>query len=484
MTDFYKTIHHNCYPDNTEKLYYYWIARTSRIKEINEVVFFGLQAYIKKFLIKEFRDNFFEKPKEEVVKYYENFISETLGKQYADVSHINTLHDLGYLPIRINALPEGKSVPIGCPMIEVTNTHPDFFWLPGHLETLMSCNLWMPTTTATTTKTFYDYLCKHYCSNWRNLPYAATDFSQRGMTSLESAEMNGAAHLLFFHKTANIPAISFLIKYYNAKLYELNNAGTPSTEHSVMSAYADNELEAYRTLLNRYPTGTLSIVSDTYDLWNVVNNYLPILKETIMSRDGTIVIRPDSGNPPDIICGNPFAKTTSERKGVVELLWDIFGGEQRSFTSDKILDPHIRVIYGDAITLSRCKEICERLKYKNFSPTNVIFGIGSYTYQYVTRDTFGFALKATHAVIDGKEVQLYKDPVTDENRIKKSIKGRCLVYKEYKDERIKYKDGLYNDAVDENSGQLLRTVFEDGRLHVDDTYLEIQERVKHGTNVF
>jgi nicotinamide phosphoribosyltransferase len=222
---------------------------------------------------------------------------------------------------------------------------------------------------------------------------ACGDFSMRGFSSVESAELSGAAHLLSFLGTATIPAISYLEEYYNCNVEEeLVGLGTPSTEHSVMCSYGENEFEAYRRLITEvFPSGVLSIVSDTYDYWKVITDILPKLKEDILNREGKIVIRGDSGDPVKIICGDKNArKDSDEYKGTVELLWDIFGGESNS-KGYKVLNSKIGTIYGDSITVERCEEICKGLEEKGFAVSNCVFGIGSYTYQYNTRDTFGFA---------------------------------------------------------------------------------------------
>lgn len=483
QTDFYKTIHHECYKPGTEKLYFYWTARTSRIEDVHDVTFFGLQAFIKKYLISDFDEYFFNMNYEDVMLEYTEFLYTTLGKRFSENEHIGELYDLGYLPLEIKAVPEGMRVPIGCPMVEITNTDSRFFWLPGYIETLYSSAMWMPTTTATIARRYRQLLNYVYLDSGlkeENAAYAATDFSQRGMTSPESAMVNGAAHLLYFNKTANIPSINWAQYYYDASMKDFQNAGTASTEHSVMCTYEHDEYEAFRRLLELYPEGNLSIVSDTYNLWNVITKILvaPEIHDMIMKRNGTVLIRPDSGNPADIICGSNSSDThPAERLGVVETLYWKFNGTINN-NGLITLDPHIKVVYGDAITYDRAETICRRLKSKGFAPDNVVFGIGSYTYQYNTRDTFGFALKATHAIIDGKDVPLYKDPVTDKGGFKKSQKGMCVVFR--KDGDIKYEDGLTKAQAEERTDNLLTTVFKDGRLKNRTKFSELRERCRNG----
>jgi nicotinamide phosphoribosyltransferase len=446
---------------------------------MDKVVMFGVQAFVKKYLIEYFNENFFDKEKEEVVNEYKRIISRTMGDLAADTKHIQALHDLGYLPIQIKAVQEGTRVNIKTPMLEITNTHKDFAWLVNYLETFMSCNIWQPMTSATIAYRYREILQKYFDITVENndVRNACGDFSMRGFSSLESAEASGAAHLLSFFGTATIPSIIYLEKYYNCNIEKDKiGFGTPSTEHSVMCSYGTDEFKAYKTLINEeFPSGTLSIVSDTYDYWNVITNMLPRLKEDIMKRDGKIVIRGDSGDPVKIICGDKLAsKDSPEYKGTVELLWDIFGGEINS-KGYKVLNKKIGTIYGDSITVERCEQICKELAEKGFAVSNCVFGIGSYTYQYNTRDTFGFALKATHAVINGEEKFIFKDPKTDTGNFKKSQRGMCYVYKNGED--ILYKDGLTIKEQEEQKDNLLEVIFKDGKLIREYSLSEIRSRL-------
>lgn len=479
LTDFYKTIHHMCYAEGMTKLVSYWTPRMSRKENMNKVVMFGLQPFLKKYLIEYFNDNFFNRDKEEVVYEYKRIISRTMGNIAADTKHIEALHDLGYLPIQIKAVEEGLRVNIKTPMIEITNTHPNFAWLVNYLETFMSCNIWQPMTSATIAYRYREIIDKYFELSVENgdVRKACGDFSMRGFSSIESAEISSAAHLLSFDGTATIPSIAFLEKYYNCNVEkEVVGLGTPSTEHSVMCSYGQDEYKAYKRLITEvFPSGILSIVSDTYDYWNVITTILPKLKKEILNRNGKIVIRGDSGDPVKIICGDKDAqKDSNEYKGTVELLWDIFGGEINS-KGYKVLNSKIGTIYGDSITVERCEEICKELIDKGFAANNCVFGIGSYTYQYNTRDTFGFALKATHAVIDDKEMFIFKDPKTDKDNFKKSQKGMCYVYKDGDD--ILYKDQLTIKEQENLKDNLLEVVFKDSKLIKDYSLKQIKNRL-------
>lgn len=481
LTDFYKTIHHKCYVPNMTKLVSYWTPRMSRKEGVNEVVMFGLQGVIKKYFIDGF-DWFFYRDKESVIKEYKDIISATMGEENADTKHIEELYDLGYLPLEIKAVKEGTVTPIKVPMLEISNTHDNFAWLVNYVETLLSSNLWFPITSATIGHEFRKIINKYYDKTVDNgnRSKACGNFDLRGMTSSESGLVNGASHLLSFSSTATIGSILYLKDYYNADIKEVG-IGTPSTEHSIMCSYGkDNELECYRHLIEDvYPNGVLSIVSDTWDYWGVLTDILPRLKESILKRDGKIVVRPDSGEPCNIICGDLDEKEGSpEYKGTVELLGDIFGYTVNS-KGYKVLNQKIGVVYGDGITLERCEDICKRLENKGWASNNIIFGVGSYSYQYNTRDTFGFALKSTYAVIDGAERFIFKDPITDKDNFKKSQKGLCVVYDS--SDGIKYEDGCNQEKYDYYSGMnLLRTVFKNGELIKEQSLNEIRERLNKG----
>jgi len=594
LTDFYKTIHHLAYVDKLDFLVSYWTPRMTRIEGVDKVVMFGLQATIKKYLIEEFNENFFNRPKDEVIKEYKRIIANTMTEQAANTEFLEALHDLGYLPIQIKAVAEGTRVNIKTPMFEIRNTVKGFGWVVNYLETLISCNVWLPMTSATKAYIYREIVNKYFNltvsekamlkvfpkSEGGYLHHLITpeklntvrsgavgDFSMRGMGSPDAAMASSAAHLLSFTGTATIPSILWMEEYYNADCEkEVVGKGVPSTEHSVMSSYGrDGEFDCYKRLITEvFPKGTLSIVSDTYDYWNVLTNYIPKLKEDILARDGKIVIRGDSGDPVDIICGEVHTydltrnrymgsvedckkymantaitditgsleylsyqtmtekgaedivkyfkfqgktykvdikirwrvvgdslyvidgsdvvcceeiELTPAQKGTVEILWEIFGGfiNEKGY---KVLDSHIGAIYGDSITPERAYQIYDRLEKKGFAATNCTLGAGSYSYQYNTRDTLGFALKATHSIIDGEDRMIYKEPKTDTGNFKKSQRGMCYVYRDGDD--ILYKDGLTLEEVDKISDNLLQVVLKDGKIVKDFTLSEIRNRLHNG----
>ena len=482
--DFYKADHRRQYPEGTTEVYANFTPRTSRLANVlkdsydKKIVFFGLQYFIKDFLIDSWNNNFFKQDKEKVVSAYKRRMDNALGKNAIEVSHIASLHDLGYLPIKIKALPEGTRSPIRIPVLTIVNTHPNFFWLTNYIETVISCYLWKPITSATIAFEYKKLLTEYAIKTGTPIEFVqfqAHDFSFRGMSSLQDAALSGAAHLTSFVGTDSIPAIDFLEDYYEANAeQELIGCSVPATEHSVMCmGMQDNELETFRRLINElYPSGIVSIVSDTWDFWKVITKYTVILKNDILKRNGKVVIRPDSGDPVKIIVGDKEAKEGStEYKGAIECLWEVFGGTVTN-TGYKMLDSHIGLIYGDSITITRAQQILKELANKGFASGNIVFGVGSYTYQYVTRDSFGFAIKATSGIVNGKRRDIFKDPKTDLGS-KKSAKGLLRVEQE-KDTLV-----LYDEQSQEQENQgILECVFQDGELKKPISLSTIRNRLK------
>ena len=446
-TDCYKLGHVFQYPENTQVIYSNFTPRSDKLfahKSIfwdRRVVVFGIQALIAR-MVKEFNETFFSVEKEKACRTYARRVKSLLGPAAgADISHVEALHDLGYLPIMIKALPEGTRVPVGVPVLTIYNTVREMFWLVNYLETYMSCELWKPMTCATIA---YEYrrTLDHYAAKTGVSPlfvqWQGHDFGYRGMSNSADAAACGAGHLLSFTGTDTVPALDFLEEYYFADSdKELIGGSVPATEHSVMCAGGsapEEELETFRRLLeDLYPSGIVSIVSDTWDYWDVITNKAAILKDKIEARgydtygNSKVVFRPDSSDPVRIICGyrddeltwnedNEIVSietgqvlTDAEIKGSVRCLFEIFGGSinEKGYVD---LSPRVGLIYGDSITLARCEEICSRLEQAGFSTSCIVFGIGSFTYQYNTRDSLGFAMKATYAMIDDTPKAMLKDP--------------------------------------------------------------------------
>jgi nicotinamide phosphoribosyltransferase len=491
LTDGYKTGHNKMYPKGTTLVYSNFTPRSNKYapKGCDHVVSFGQQMVMQQ-IHEAFQKDFFSQPKEVVCGQMREELSMYLGMDY-DVTHFEKLHDLGYLPIVVKALPEGTMVPIKVPVLTIYNTHPDFYWLTNYLETILSNLLWKPMTSATIAhqyrKVLTGWMRKTDPENAWFIDWQGHDFSMRGMDSAEAVISSGLGHLTSFSGSDSLPAIYGARKYYGAEGFVAGSV--PATEHSVMAAGGkEDEVATFLRLLEMYPKGILSVVSDTWNIWDVCTEHVVTLKEEILARDGKLVIRPDSGDPVDILCGkikddfSIITPTKEESKGVIELLWDVFGGTVNA-QGYKVLDPHIGAIYGDSITIDRANEICTRLEAKGFASTNVVLGIGSFTYQYNTRDTFGFAMKATYVEIthpaesgspasatEGREI--FKDPITDDGT-KKSATGLLCV--EEHDGKI----GLYDKVgwATEKTG-LLQDIYLNGEFHNTTDLATIRQRVQ------
>ena len=488
--DFYKAGHINQYPVGTTEVYSNFTPRS--VKHLNvekelydgKIVFFGLQAFIKGFLIEAFDESFFKQPLARVLKQYKRRMDTSLFTNF-DVSHIEALHNLGYLPIRIKALPEGAKVNPGVPVFTIVNTKPEFFWLTNYLETVISAEIWKKMVNATIAS-HYRGIFKKYAEMTAApmdfVGFQGHDFSFRGMSGWADGALNGMAHLTSFVGTDTVAAIDSMEYFYNADAdKELIGCSVPATEHSVMCMGGmDSEKETFRRLIQDvYPTDIVSIVSDTWDFWNVINVTAPALKKEIMARgttspfmpSGKVVFRPDSGDPVKIVCGDPDAPVGSnEWKGAVRILDEHFG-HTLTEKGYKILDSHVGLIYGDSITPKRANQILSNLEKMGYASCNCVFGIGSYTYNYSTRDSIGGAMKSTSGAVNGIRRTIFKDPKTD-NGVKKSAKGLL---------RVERQNGEYILLDDQTEAQEkmgeLEVVFENGKIVKEVTLAEIRSRL-------
>ncbi|MCL2018307.1 MAG: nicotinate phosphoribosyltransferase [Oscillospiraceae bacterium] len=484
LLDFYKTTHHEQYPKGITKIVSYYTPRMSKICGDDKLTMFGLQSFIKEYLIKAFNENFFDVKKEKVIGEYRRILDTTLGKGVVDYEKIEKLHDLGYLPIEIKAVDEGERIPVKVPMIEISNTHEDFAWLVNTLETLLCCTLWHTQISANVGYKYRQIVNKYYeISVDDDVPRnrAMGDFSMRGSESCESAVKSSAGFCLSFVNTATVPAIIYLERYYNCDAENEPVAfGAVSTEHSVMSsnfaADGDEITMVKRLLTEIYPETGFSMVSDSYDYMNMIENILPACKQEILNHGGYIGIRGDSGDPVEISTQSVFK------------LWKSFGGRLNS-KGFKVLDSHLKIIYGDGITPQRATRIFEILIENGFSCDNVFLASGSYSMQCTeqngeplphTRDTYGIAVKATYCEINGSPVPIYKEPKTDTENFKKSGRGMYVVYRDESGE-FKCKDGFNSKTVQEFSGDnLLVAVFRDGKMLKEQSLQEIRGRLHGG----
>ena len=485
LKDFYKAVHSEMLPKDMTKSVSYFTPRKSRVDCWDHVVNFGLQAFCKIWLIDYFNENFFKLDEEEVVKSYQRIMDNTMGKGIYDIEKVRKLHQLGYLPVEVFSLPEGALVPMHCPIFGITNTDDGFAWLPQALESLISAEMWYPMICATVGHTYREIVNKWYdktCDD--NVPRrrALGNFDFRGDQGVDAALKAASAWCLSFVNSATVPVIPYLEEYYNCNCEKEEVAfGAVSTEHFVMcSNFAvdgDEITFLRRALTELYPNTSFSCVSDSYDYWNVVENILPQLREEIMNHNGCLLVRGDSGDCVKIVTQTVFK------------LWDMFGGTTNS-KGYKVLDPHVKALYGDSITIQRAEQIFEILEKNGFAAQNVSLGVGSFSMHCIeedgmlkpfTRDTFSCAIKATYCEINGKPYQIFKDPKTDKiagANFKKSQKGCCLVIK--KDGKYDYIDGFNWDCVCDNPRNELKTIFRNGELIVDESIQDIRDRLNGG----
>lgn len=481
LIDFYKAVHAEMLPKGITKSVSYFTPRMSRVEMWNKVVNFGIQSFCKEFLIRHFNENFFSVPEEEVMAQYHHVMDNALGVGVYDDAKIRKLHKLGYLPIEIYALPEGAKVPMHVPMLAISNTHPDFAWLPQSLESLMSAELWHPMVVATVAKTYreivdfyYDWTCDDDVSRAR----ALGNFDFRGDHGLDAAVKTGAAWLTSFLNTATVPAIPWLEENYNCDCsVDKVGYGSPSTEHAVMCsnfAVDGDEITLLRRLLTEiYPHTSFSCVMDSYDYWHVVKDILPQLKDEIMNHDGCLLVRGDSGDCVKVVTDTVFA------------LWDIFGGTVNS-KGFKVLDPHVKALYGDSITIDAINQIYEILKDHGFACSNVSLGVGSFSMHCIvedgkllpfTRDTFSMCVKATYCEIDGKPYPIFKDP--KDGGFKTSQKGCCIVERNLMGVYT-YTDGhTWKEAVNFDDNQL-QQVYWNGMMTKEYTLDDVRNNLHDG----
>lgn len=501
LIDFYKFGHVDQYPKDIKRIWVNFTPRSTRVEGETGVIFFGLQRFIKKVLIQQFDDWFFGRSWNEVERDYYEVIKATLGIDNPRIDHIKRLHDHGKLPLDIYAVPEGTYVPLGVPAMVIVNNEDWAFWLPNYIETMCSNNLWHACTSASTALRYRRLFIQHAkAAGERDLSFIdwmGHDFSYRGLSGFESAVLSGMGHLLSFSGTDTLPAILEAKKYYHASLS--CGGSVPATEHSVMCAGSkESEQETFRRLIEDvYPKGIVSIVSDTWDLWKVLTEIIPNLRDKILARDGKVVIRPDSGDPVKILTGD-FSlqdRTNPAYFGALRLL-DKALGHSASWAGGHLWTINkAGLIYGDSITVDRAHQILLNARMQGFSPYNFVFGIGSYTYQYVTRDTYNFAFKATaiereyeqayeiekdedYTVTRRRVEAIFKDPVTD-NAHKKSHRGIPVPYNALVGQGMVPGHLYVEESL--NPEDLDRCAFQkvfDGDLLIDQTFEDIRRRVR------
>jgi len=470
MTDVYKCGHLNQYIKGTEYVYSYLLARST--KNFEKSVFFGLQYYLKEYLTRPIT----HANVDEFMKVTKSVIGPSLTDNQTE-QKLRDLADLGYLPLEIKAVPEGTVIDNKNVLLTIKNTLPNFGWVVGFVESVL-LKIWFPITVATTSYTYRKIVDKYFNETCQDLKYLNTfmvhDFGYRGDTSEESSMVSGSAHLLSFIGSDTLVTYNFLLKYYNAQ--STLDAGkailssVPASEHSVMCSFGkENELDAYANMLELYPNGIVSIVSDTYDIYNVLTTIAKQLKPSILKRNGKVVFRPDSGNQEHILCGDPSAEPSSPQgKGCLRLLDEEFGSTINA-QGYKVLNDKVGLIYGDGMYLEKYERILSKMKDMGFASCNLVIGVGGIL-RFCTRDTLGFAIKATNVIVNGESRAIFKDPVTDSG--KKSHRG--LISLEMNDGHYITKD---NVSEEEEAGGLLKTVFLNGKLMVDEDLETIRTRV-------
>lgn len=582
LSDYYKHGHPRMYDPKIKKLVSYYAIRGSRMpNDKNYVVNFGVQSFCKEFLIEFWNENFFRLDWKNLDESLKEYYRETFAPNDDFVEKLKDLHSLGHLPLRIYTVPEGGICDIKTPIIMMETTDPRFPWIGEFIESLISSYIWKMNLDATVGHWYRRIVDKYYdltCEDSIPRNMAMSEFQFRGASGPECGVRSGAAWLLSFRANATAAGVPFMQEYYGAKLSD--GKGSPSTEHSVMcSSFAidgDEETLIRRLLIEVYPHDNFTMVSDSYDYWNLVKNILPNVKNLIMNReklDGNpakLLIRGDSGDPVKIVAGmvditllikkltdeeliytdndTPYSTVIRKRhthsfesitrlpikfmenycymvvdgvkygfeyvrdgdyldtpsfssiglddqdtEGTVEVLWDLFGGTINS-KGYMVLDPHIGMIYGDSITVTRAEYIYKVLEMKGFAACNVALGAGSFSFHCLeteegqllpfTRDSYNAAIKATYAETEeSTPIMIFKDPKTDTGKFKKSLRGCCQVG--YDQDTHRYhlvRDGLTLEEFKNLSSNenMYRVVFENGKMITTWNLTEIREILYHG----
>ena len=459
LTDSYKTSHWKQYPKGTTKVYSYLESRGGKF---DNTMFYGLQYFIKQYLSGQVVT-------EEKIQRAKKFWDAHLGPNHfneAGWRHILDKHN-GHLPVRIKAVPEGTVVKTGNVLVTVENTDPEVPWLTNFLESIL-LQVWYPTTVGTLSrevkKNLISYLKKTTSYNAEEISgvvaFMLHDFGFRGVSSVESSGLGGSSHIINFMGTDTVSAILFAQEFYNTE--NPLAFSIPASEHSTMTSWGEPfEVKAMENMLDSYPTGLVACVSDSFDIIRACRDYWgTALRDKILSRDGRLVIRPDSGDPVQTL------------KQIFHILWDKFGGT----TNDKgfkVLDPHVRVIQGDGVNFESISDICDMMIEEGFSIENIAFGMGGALLQKVDRDTQKFAFKCSSITINGEEAEVRKNP------IEINEKGeRVQSFKKSKAGRLKLVNGQTVEHSNDEDGDELVEVFLNGKVMKEWTFEEVRERAQ------
>lgn len=453
-TDSYKASHWLQYPPNTELVHSYLESRGSE-REWRETVFFGLQYILKRYFLERFTQDMVEEAREVIIAHGEPF-------NYDGWTSLIRKHG-GRLPLRVRAVPEGSVVPLRNVLMTVENTDPEFFWLTSWFETQLM-RIWYPCTVATQSfhikRDVFSFLEETADDAAAEIGFKVHDFGARGVSSQETAAIGGAAHLVNFFGTDTMAALLIHRNFYNTAMAGFS---IPAAEHSTITSWGrENEAEAYRNMLRNFakPGSLVAVVSDSWNIYEAVEKiWGEQLRQEVIDSGATVVIRPDSGEPVEVVAR------------VAEILGAKFGYEVNS-KGYKVLR-NVRIIQGDGVNERSIHEILQRLKSNGFSTSNIAFGIGGALLQKIDRDTLKFAYKCSAIVSDGKLIEVYKQPITDSG--KNSKRGRLdLVRSGGGFETVKL------DTAEQRSApnSAMRTVYENGDLLIDDDLETIRERAE------
>lgn len=449
LSDSYKVTHAKIYPKGTEKVYSYFESREGARYE--STVFFGLQYILKKFLEgRVVTEEVIARAKKRINAHlYDGAFNEE-GWRY-----ILEKHD-GKLPIRIYAVQEGVPVETSNVLMVIENTDPKCYWLTNYLETILT-HVWAPSTVATTSYFVKKNLKRYFektADNQEALMFALHDFGCRGVSSMESAGIEGAGHLVNFMGTDTLPAIDVIMDYYNTE--EMPAYSVNASEHSIMCSLGrEGEMAVLGNMLDKYPTGILSVVIDSYDYRKFIDDAYRLYGEKILSRDGKVVFRPDSGEPNDVIVE------------VYEMLKERFGCSRNS-KGYEVLNPKVGMIWGDGIDPIGINGVLFTLEVRGISTDNIVFGMGGGLLQKINRDTQRFAFKSSYQERDGVGYDIFKCPL---DRSKMSKKGRLKL--------VKNTSGEFSTVPEDTEGEnLLELVFENGNLIREMTFEQVRKNAE------
>ena len=449
LTDSYKVSHYKQYPPKTTQVYSYFESRSGSVHP--QTTFFGLQYWLKQYLVGPVVTQ------QKIVKAEKLFNAHFGGQVFnrAGWEYILNKHG-GRLPIEIKAAPEGLVVGESNVLMTVENTDPKVFWLTNYLETLL-VQVWYPSTVATQSRAMKNVILNYLTKTGDPglIDFKLHDFGFRGVTCPEQAAVGGAAHLVNFKGTDNVAGLVLLSEFYHDPCAGFS---IPAAEHSTITSWGkDHEVDACRNMLTQYPTGLVATVSDSFDIYNCCANiWGGVLKDEVLARDGTLVVRPDSGNPPEVVVK------------VLDILGEKFGFTINS-KGYKVLHPKVRVIQGDGIDFKMLDLILAAMENAKWSADNISFGSGGGLLQKLNRDTQRFAFKCSSATVDGQERDVFKQPITDSG--KKSKSGRLkLVYENDTQKRV-----LTTVPASDPRPDQLQWVFRDGVLLVDQNLAQIRE---------